>query len=306
MGDTGKGDRDEGGVKGPPAWLEVQVPLACQSYLGKHGLSEPFCSKKGPLAPGVAGVDHWQANHFIVWRPETAAYLYGKTPPDPLNYRKGMLPHYEHVAERFAGHLRSAVEKATAFVCHALPAQILHPTIPPIGPYCRADRGLLDEPLLASGCGFCNEQARVFVRLCQVSGIPARLVYLFYADKVTGHTTAEFWTGEKWAMVDVSWYLVFPGPDGTLMSARDCHGDERQRLCLAAVYQARMRHLIALSDEDLCGRSLPPGTPDRSKLLVAKAQDRREYIRQLSSMERLAGHLWEFGILDYPLPEDDG
>ena len=101
MGNAGKGAGDVRGVNAVPAWLQVQAPLACQPYLGKHGLSEPFCSKKGPLAPGVSGVDHWQANHFIVWRPETAACLYGNTPPDPVMYRTGLLPKHEQVAERF-------------------------------------------------------------------------------------------------------------------------------------------------------------------------------------------------------------
>jgi hypothetical protein len=39
------------------------------------------------------------------------------------------------------------------------------------------NRNLDDEALLASGCGWRNEQARVFIRLCQVNGIPARMLH---------------------------------------------------------------------------------------------------------------------------------
>lgn len=286
-----------------PAWARVKAPEACRPFLGKYGLPEPFCSKKGPLGAKVTGVDRWQANHFIVCRPETAAILYGDYTPVPVAYRQGALPLFEEAAARYAAGLASHEDLATAFVTRALPELCGHPTIPPVAPHCRTDRGLLDEPLLASGRGFCNEQARVFVRLCQTRGIQARMVFLFYADKATGHTTAEFWTGEKWAMVDVSWHLVFPGPDGRLMSAGECHGDQRQRLCMAVAYQARMRQIVAMDDETLCGRAFPAGTRDRETAVRAKAAELRDYVRVRMPMERLTGHLWQFGILDYPLPE---
>ena len=64
--------------------------------------------------------------------------------------------------------------------------------------------------LLKSGAGWCNEQAHVFVRLCQVADIPAHMVFLFYADNRSGHVVAEFHADGRWAMADTSWLCVFP------------------------------------------------------------------------------------------------
>ena len=39
-----------------------------------------------------------------------------------------------------------------------------------------------------SGCAWCHEQSRVFIRMCQACGLNGRIVHLFYKDKATGHT----------------------------------------------------------------------------------------------------------------------
>lgn len=285
-----------------PAWAREPIPAGMAPYVARAGLGEPWHSKKGPLGTKVLGIDRWQANHFIVYRPETAAFLDGPYTPLTVHYKPGLLPLHERTAAEYAGHLKTAVGKATVFVTRTLPERIPHATVPPIGAGCRTDRALDDEPLLASGCGFCNEQARVFIRLCQVSGIPARLVFLFYADHATGHTTAEFWTGSKWAMVDVSWYAVFPGPDGALMSAAECHGNAVQRGLMAETYYNRMQRILALSDEAIGGLSVPAGTPDRAAAVRAKAAELREYVRGFAKKDYLAGHLDQFGLLNVPLP----
>lgn len=285
-----------------PAWAKEEIPAAFQPFLGKFGLPERWPARPGPLGKKVLGIDRWQANHFIVCRPETEAYLYGAYSPTGTSRRPGLLPAYERLAAAEAGLLSGAQEKAVAFVTRTLPAVIPHPTVPPIGPFCRTDRALDDEALLASGAGFCNEQARVFVRLCQVSGIPARLVFLFYADGATGHTTAEFWTGSKWAMVDVSWFMVFPGRDGTLMSALECHGRSVSRGLMADAYYDRMARILDLTDEALAGRSIPAETRDRPAAVGAKAAELRAYVRERFNKDYLAKHLDCFGLVNYPLP----
>lgn len=285
-----------------PAWAKEQIPPSYQRYTGKGGLPEPWHSKVGPLGGKVLGLDRWFANHFIVYRAETATFLDTAYTPTAVSVEPGLLPLHEQTAAAYASPHQTTEEKAAAFVTRALPERIPHATVPPIGAHCRTDRALLDEPLLASGCGYCSEQARVFIRLCQVSGIPARMVYLFYADAATGHTTAEFWTGSKWAMVDVSWYTLFPGPEGTLMSAAECHGNAAQRACMARAYYDRMQVILGLTDEALCGRSIPPHTPYRDQAVAAKAAELRNYVQARNTPGYLADHLWQFGILNYPLP----
>src|SRR6185369_9136064 len=100
---------------------------------------------------------------------------------------------------------------------NAMPQFFRHPKMPPRASSVRADRNLDDEALLASGCGWCNEQTRVFVRLCQVAGIPARIVHLFGQN----HTVAEFHADGRWALADATNIFVVPAREGTerLLSA---------------------------------------------------------------------------------------
>ena len=208
-----------------PAWAKDSLPAEMLPYLGKFGLPEPFPQRAGPLGKGVAGIDRWQANRFIVYRAETAKFLYGDYTPLRVEYRPGSLPSYERLVQEYTRGKTGQRDKALALLTRAMAERFPHPTMPPLGPHCRADRGLLDEELLKSGCGFCNEQARVFARLCQVAGIPARLVYLFYADQRTGHTICEIHVDGRWAMADASWFCVFPAADGHWLSAAECHAE---------------------------------------------------------------------------------
>jgi len=106
-----------------------------------------------------------------------------------------------------------------ALLTRAMPALLRHPGIPPLGRPVPPDRNLDDEALLESGSGWCNEQARVFIRLCQVMGIPARMIHLFGQN----HTIAEFYAEDRWIMADTSYFFAVPGKDGTWLSAAACH-----------------------------------------------------------------------------------
>ena len=285
-----------------PAWVKETLPDEILPFLGKRGLPEPWCARNGPLGSGVAGIDRWQANHFIVYRKETAEFLNGKYTRLGVDYQPGTLPTYEKVVAEYAAGLKTDREKALALLTRALPRVLMHPTMPPLGPACRANRALDDEALLKSGTGFCNEQARVFARLCQVAGIPARMVYLFYSGGRGGHTIAEFYADGRWAMADASWFCVFPAPDGHLLSAVECHESGNGQV-VAQTYFARFQELIKMSDEQLVGRHFP-GSPDdanRVKQMAAAAKRAREGL-QSKTLDYLATHLAQFGLLNYPLP----
>ena len=172
----------------------------------------------------------------------------------------------------------------------ALPELCKHPTIPPRGGNCRADRDLNDEALLTSGSGWCNEQARVFVRLCQVCGIPARIVHLFYSDNRSGHTLAEFHADGRWAMADVSWFCVFPGKDGKLLSAAQCHDRGHGQESAGIAYVKRFRQIAELSDEQLHVKGPKEAERLRKELLS-------------TTPEQAANKLSSFGIINYPLPK---
>ena len=103
-------------------------------------------------------------------------------------------------------------------------------------------------------------------------------------------------------MVDVSWYLLFPGPDGQLMSSAECHGNALQRAAMGKAYENRIRHLLTLDDEAMVGRAFPPETPDRAAAMAARCRQFRARFRTLLTPGQQASHLWHFGLLNYPLP----
>jgi transglutaminase-like putative cysteine protease len=86
--------------------------------------------------------------------------------------------------------------------------------------------------LIASGLGWCNEQCRVFIALCEVMEIPARLCFLFHANGRTGHTATEVLDRDHWRVCDVTFGLLFGQP------ARECSSWRRP---LDAFYAGPLR-----------------------------------------------------------------
>jgi hypothetical protein len=285
-----------------PDWLRQPPPARWRAFTGKEGIPEPWRSIPRPLGMNARGWDRWQANHFLVCREETRDFIAHEFPPHRAECRPGALPEFEKVAARFTAGLATPTDKALALLTRALPQVLPHPTVPPLGPMCPTNRGLDDDGLLRSGCGYCNEQARVFIRLCQVSGIPARLCFLFYSDRKTGHTTAEFLVEGRWALADVSWYCVVPGPDGRLLGAAECLEPRHQSL-VGEAFARRMAEIAAMGDGELAGRAYAdvadPAERARQTALAAAAL-RAEVLARNAAF--LSSHLWCFGVLPHPLP----
>lgn len=264
-----------------PAWAQHSLPERIKPFVCKGGLPDPWPKTlHGPLAPGVAGLDRWQANHFVVYRKETAAFLYNQYTPTKVDYRKGSMPLLEQVAAEYTAPNQSDREKALALLTRAM-CRLPHCTLPPRAKNMPTDRDLDDEALFKSGHAWCNEQARVYVRLCQIVGIPARMIYLFYADEVTGHVVVEFYDDSHWCMADSSWLCAFPDEHGRLLSAAQLHEPAGKKLA-ARIYAARTKEILALSDEQLA--------------LGDAAKVRKEFA------ERKPDGLGCFGVLNYPLP----
>lgn len=286
-----------------PSWAKEAVPDWVRPYLGRFGLPDPYPRQEAPIGVGTRGIDFWQANHFVAYAPETADFLYTKYTPLTVSYRLGSLAVGEEIVKRYTAGIATPKAKALTLLTRAMPELIRHPAIPPLGPKCPTDRAMDEEELLASGKGYCNEQARVFVRLCQIAGIPARMVFLFYHDIPSGHVIAEFYADGRWIMADTSWFCVFPGADGRLMSAAECHRDSATKRRVGEAYVRRGRELLDLSDEELVGghfASLPQ--EERKARIARKAESvRRELTEQ--QPERVGERLWAFGLLNYPLPQ---
>jgi hypothetical protein len=285
-----------------PAYVKEPTPPWAAPHLGRFGIPDPWPRHPGPLATNCAGIDRWQANHFIGYNKRTAGPLYDSyTPLRVPPCAKGRFPRCEKLVAEYTAGLSSDREKALALLTRAMPAHCLHPTIPPLGGPCPADRNLDEDGLLASGTAWCNEQARVFTRLCHLAGIPARLVFLFYADGKSGHVVSEFYADGRWSMADSSWNIVFPAVDGHLMSAAEGHAEGRA--LAGKTYLQRIETVFRQSDEILAGKDVPPG-PDRPKALAERVARLREYFHKPTPYY---GDLWAFGLLNNPMPapEDD-
>jgi hypothetical protein len=269
-----------------PAWARETLPAWTASYVGKNGAPDGYRANPKPFGSSTRGLDRYQANQFIWYRPETAAYLYRDYTPLTVGYVPGTLPTFEKVAAQYTAGCATDTEKAVALLCKAMPAVLRHPTMPPCGPPVKADRNLDDEELLKTGGGWCNEQARVFIRLCQVSGIPARMIHIFGQD----HTIAEFYADGRWALADASNFFVVPGADGKLLSTADCHDRGTGQRSYALAKGQRMKELAALPDAEL-----NLGTPEQAARFREKALNFDA--EALAVNDKLA-----FGIINYPLP----
>lgn len=268
-----------------PAWAKEQLPDWVLPYVGIHGTPAQWLPKGKPFGAYVERIDRYQANWFIYYAPQTADYLYGAYSPIRVDYVPGTLPGYERIVAKYTAGCTSATQKAVTLLM-AMPEFFRHPTMPPLGPSVKANRGLDDEALLATGCGFCNEQARVFIRLCQVAGIPARMIHLFGQ----GHTVAEFYADGHWALADASNFFVVPGKEGRLLSAAQCHDrGEGQRL-YAEAKQRRMQELVRLSDQDVA-------RGDAVQAAKWRSQNEKPFAEELAVRE--VG----FGVINYPLPK---
>lgn len=271
-----------------PEWAKEALPSHIQPYRGRNGMPSPYHERHFPLAMTVRGIDRYQANQFITYRAETAEYLYSQYTPLRVNYRNGLLPLIEALAAEVTAGRRTEQEKVLALLKQGA-TRVKHPCGPPCGPRVPGDRGLDDEAILRSGAGWCNEQARVFVRLCQVSGIPARMVFTHYADGKSGHTIAECHIDGRWRLVDATWFCVFPGPDGQWLSAVECHDRGEGQRCCGFAYYNRTQELLKMTDAELgLGDMLDPATWRRE----AAAQTLDYWVNKMNI----------FSIINYPLP----
>jgi hypothetical protein len=167
----------------------------------------------------VAGIDRAQTHAMIRLCDETEPILYGpRFSPRTIRYCRGARPQLEEIASLIAGDVVAAMTWTRDHVRH-----------PHFAGHVLPDRALGEEELIDSRVGWCNEQCRVFIALCEVMEIPARLCFLFHANGRTGHTATEVLIGGNWSMFDVTFGVRVTLPDGTVAAARDLQREYRVR-----------------------------------------------------------------------------
>lgn len=270
-----------------PLWLMDEVPAWVEPFRGINGLPDAWRSKfHGANAPNVRGVDRFQANQFIVYRKETSGYLYDAYTPTLTHYSAGLYPRLQDAVRNLIG---ESVGQTVNAILNYIERSILHPEIPPSRYEVSADRNLSEEGILASGRGWCNEQARVFVRLCQILGIPARLVHLFYSSLGGGHTVVEYLDPNGWCMADATYACDYRKQDGRPISAALCHGDAQCNARYGEILDQKVSTLLKVAQEVT--------DPHARKRLVRWME-----IHGNTSPQFQASRLHTFAIINYPLP----
>jgi hypothetical protein len=152
----------------------------------------------------------------IILCPQTVGYLYGKQSiPDISDYITGSRPSLENVVAKTIDGCQN--EKALAIMrfCRELKKK---DTLKPGKGF---EFGGTDELLIEKGEDLCETLSRLFVGLCEIAGIPARLVM----HDIGGHINAEAYIDGHWGYIDPRFGLYFLKPDGHLASVWEIWDD---------------------------------------------------------------------------------
>jgi len=166
---------------------------------------------------GTGGVDVQIIDGQLGLCARTAEFLYSRFTPPEIRYVRGSRPMLEAAVAEVVRPGMSGREKSLAIMRR-----------------CRdnRDRGLArpdlfcggtEEELLKRGAIMCNEISRVFICLCQVAGMPARV----FSSHISGHMMAEVFADGKWAWVDPLFGLAPVLDDGRPAGAWELLSDPR-------------------------------------------------------------------------------
>lgn len=148
--------------------------------------------------------------------PQTVQYLYSEFTPLETRYLKGTRSELERVVAELSEGCGSDCEQALAFMrfCRDL--------------YERDPRdfdeyiyGGTEEQLIEKGEGLCECLGRLMVALCEVAGIPGRIMM----HDIGGHITSEVYVEGVWAYIDPRCGIYCLDGDGRMLSAWEIWND---------------------------------------------------------------------------------
>jgi len=138
------------------------------------------------------GVDIEIINDQLTLNAKTVDYLYSEYTPLDLHYKPGSRPMLEAVVAEHASAGMTARQKALALMRRVRDNQDLGLARPDLF------YGGSEEELLKRGAIMCNEVSRLYVCLCQIAGLPARV----HCTHISGHMMTEVYTDGKWGWID--------------------------------------------------------------------------------------------------------
>jgi len=164
-------------------------------------------------APG--SVDWVLMEGMVTLCAETAPVLYDAACTPASVYRPGLRPELEEVLTRLLTAVTSEEERVDRI------AQFCSHLQDDCGDDVEAMRfGGTEEELIQRGSDWCADVARVACGLCQMAGMPARLLYTVRRrDAYCGHVVVEVCRRGRWGAMDPLCKVVFRWPDGRPASA---------------------------------------------------------------------------------------
>jgi hypothetical protein len=134
---------------------------------------------------------------------DTAEYLYKEYTPERSGYRQGTRPMLEKHVKKIVSSCCSDeefVEKIVLFTSSLRDTSDLD----------SMQFGGTEEEIIARGSEWCTDVVRVGCALCQVAGLPSRIVYLFDETKAYhGHVIAEVYRSSAWGAVDFVTNVIY-------------------------------------------------------------------------------------------------
>jgi len=204
--------------------------------------------------PAVGGIDLEQALNYIALADVPLDFIYDKYTGGRAIYTAGSRPVLEGLAAKLVSGVideLGKIEKLTRFVAAEVPwAGYYHQAT---GHKLAGNRNLDEEGLIASGYGWCNEQARLLCALTQIIGITSRIVFAA-ARQGGGHVVAEVLTSNGWLLIDQSFGYLFIN-NGKVVDAYNVWHNKENREYFEPVYKKLCEELteelgeVILKDE---------------------------------------------------------
>jgi len=197
-----------------------------------------------PYRPGE--IDYEQpVNQMIRLTPETSDFLYRQYTPLETAYEPGTRPKLERHAAMAVCTARTQRDKALALMEWACrKVTCLRGVTPDL-----VVHGGTEEDFLERGFGVCNEVSRVFVTLCQVAGIAARMTFHWTEDGRFGHSLAEAHVEDKWTLFDTEINVSGFAVDGFQANCWELMTDRAAAKAFDELVTRRQLNLIGLAVE---------------------------------------------------------
>ncbi len=178
-----------------------------------HDVMAPEC-QTGSVSDRVYHLD------AITLNDETRDYLYKSYTPLRLRYKPGTRPELEKIVNKLTKPAMTDRKKALKLLYWVS-------AIPDLKPKHEGAvvSGVTEEENIRQRNSNCGDLACILVCLCQIAGIPARIVAHYgtpgLAGKMlTGHAVTEIYVEKRWAYMDIRG-IVYEWPNGRLASTVD-------------------------------------------------------------------------------------